>query len=71
MPGISRPRPAVAQPLADDHNEPDEQARNGGGNHDEADKADRAQHDVAHRDLTGDGGLPDGLDDDRAGLAPG
>lgn len=57
---------AVVQPFADDNHEPDEQSNDGGGNHDETDKAHSPKHDVAHRDLTGDGRLSDGLNDDGA-----
>jgi hypothetical protein len=63
---IGRTSFAVAQPFADDNREPDEQSSDGGGNHDETDKAHSAKHDVAHRDLTGDGWLSNGLNDDGA-----
>jgi hypothetical protein len=68
---IGRTSLTVPQPLSDYDDEADEQPRNGGGNHDEADETDRAKHDIAHRDLAGNGRLPDRLDDDRAGLGTG
>jgi len=66
--GVSGTSAAIPQPLPDDDDEADEQPGNGGSDHDKTDKADCTKHDVAHRDLTSDGRLPDGLDDDGAGL---
>jgi len=66
--GVGGAGVAIPQAFPDDHDETDEQARNGGGNHDQTDKADRAKHDVAHRDFASNRRLADGLDDDRTGL---
>ena len=66
--GVGGAGVAIPQAFPDDNDETDEQPRNRGGNHDQTDKADRAKHDVAHRDFASDGRLSDRLDNDGAGL---
>ena len=74
QPGVARVRgtgPTILNPLPDHYDEADKQPGNGSGNHHQTDKANRAKHDIAHRDLAGDRGLSNRLDDDRAGLGTG
>ena len=66
--GTSR---AIPQPLPEHYDEADKQPGNGSGNHHETDKADRAKHNIAHRDFTGHRGLSDRLDNDGARLGAG
>jgi hypothetical protein len=71
MPGIGGAGFAIPRSLSDHHDEAYQQPGNGGGNHHQTNKANRAKHDVAHCDLAGDGGLSNRLDDDGARLGTG